>query len=156
MTKSFKSVKGMIKGLSEDAEFKKSAINEIENKSIAKFLFSLRCKHNLTQKQLADKIGCTQSRISKIESSYDSEITIKNLMDYGEALNLQLGIEYRNKNIKIADLIKYHAFKIKEYLEKLVDLVGDDEALAKGVFNMHLETLYNMTNLIFFLKFALA
>jgi transcriptional regulator with XRE-family HTH domain len=148
MIKGFKNVKEMIKGLSEDDKFKENALNEIENKTIAKFLFTLRCKHNLTQKQLADKIGCTQSRISKIEGAYNNEITIKDLSDYGEALNLQLEIGYRNKDMKIVDLIKYHAFKIKGYLEKLVDITGEDETLAKGVLGFHFETLWNVAGFI--------
>lgn len=148
MIKDFKNIKEMIKGLSEDDKFKESALNEIENKTIAKFLFTLRCKNNLTQKQLADKIGCTQSRISKIESAYDSEITVKDLSDYGDALNLQLEIGYRNKDLKIIDLVKYHAFEIKGYLEKLVDIVGGDEALAKGVLEFHLEALWNLAGII--------
>lgn len=148
MTKEFKNIKEMIKGLSEDDKFKEEALNEIENKTIAKFLFTLRCKHNLTQKQLADKIGCTQSRVSKIESAYNNEITVKDLSDYGEALNLQLEIGYSNKDVKIVDEVKYHYFKIKEYLEKLVDLVGDDKALAQGVLGFNFEVLQNLASLI--------
>lgn len=150
MIKDFRNVREMVKGLSEDDKFKESALNEIENKSIAKFLFILRNKHNLTQKQLADKIGCTQSRISKIESAYNNEITVKDLSDYGEALNLQLEIGYRNKDLKIVDSIKYHAFKIKGYLEKLVDLVEGDEILAKKILEFHLEAYANLT--VFTLK----
>ncbi len=148
MIKDFRNVREMVKGLSEDDKFKESALNEIENKSIAKFLFILRNKHNLTQKQLADKIGCTQSRVSKIENAYNNEITVKDLSDYGEALNLQLEIGYQNKDLKIIDSIKYHAFKIKGYLERLVDLVGGDEALAKGVLEFHLEALRNLAVII--------
>jgi len=150
MIKDFRNVKEMIKGLSEDDKFKESALSEIENKTIAKFLFTLRCKHNLTQKQLADKIGCTQSRISKIEGAYNNEITIKDLSDYGEALNLQLEIGYRNKGLKIVDSIKYHAFKIKGYLERLVDLVEGDEAASKELIKFHLEAYANLA--IFTLK----
>lgn len=100
MPRKFKTVKNMIKNLSDDKDFKKNALDEIEKKSLSKFLFTLRCAHNLTQKQLAEKIGCTQSRISKIESSYDENITIKDLSDYGYVLNLQLEIGYRNNKIK--------------------------------------------------------
>lgn len=147
MTKSFNNVKDMIRGLSEDEKFKEEAIYEIENKTIAKFLFIQRCEHKLTQKQLADKTGCSQSRISKIESSYDNEITIKDLLDYGNAFNLQLGIEYRKKDIKIVDLVKYHAFKIKDYLERLVSLAEGDKALSKGVLNFVIESYINLTNM---------
>jgi len=147
MIKSFNNVKDMIEGLSEDDKFKKSALSEIENKTLAKFLFIQRCEHKLTQKQLADKIGCTQSRISKIESSYDSEITIKDLLDYGNAFNLQLGIEYRKKDIKTVDLVKYHAVKIKDHLEGLVRSAEGDEALSKGVLNFVIESYINLTNM---------
>lgn len=146
MAKHFKNVEEMVKGLSVDKEFKKDALKELENKAIAKFLFTLRCEHNLTQKQLAEKLGCTQSKISKIESSRDNEIAIKDLLDYGKALNLQLGVGYRNTNIKIVDLIKYHAFKIKDYLEQLVELVKDDEDMAKEIMKFHLEAFANLRN----------
>lgn len=114
MAKSYKNVEEMVKDLSGDSKFRDSVLHEIKSKTISKFLFALRCENNLTQKQLADEINCTQSRVSKIENAYDSNITGKDLLDYGKALNLQLQIGYRrNKKIRIVDLIKYHAFKIK-------------------------------------------
>ncbi|MHC4104440.1 MAG: helix-turn-helix domain-containing protein [Planctomycetota bacterium] len=146
MAKHFKNVKEVVKGLATDKKFKKNALEELKNKNIAKFLFTLRCEHNLTQKQLAERVGCTQSKISKIESSFDNELAVKDLIAYGEVLNLQLEVGYRNISTKIVDLIKYHAFKIKHYLEQLDELVQDDEDMAKEILRFHLEAFANLSN----------
>ena len=148
MTKHFKNVNEMIKDLSSEKKFIEEASKELKNKNISKFLFTLRCKNNLTQKELANKTKCTQSRISKIESSFNNQLTIKDLLDYSDALNLQLEIGYRDKNAKIVDLIKYHALKIKSYLEKLVDLVKEDETMAKDIMSFHLEAYSNLSHFI--------
>lgn len=134
MAKTYKNVEEMVKDLSEDSKFKDSVLNEIKNKAISKFLFTLRCEHNLTQKHLADKIGCTQSKISKIESSYDKDITINDLLEYGKALGLQLGIGFnRRKKVKIVDLVEYHVSKIQEHIDNLTNLAGTDTSMIKGV-----------------------
>lgn len=147
MAERVKNVSELIRSSSLSSQFQKKFAKEIQNKNISKFLFSFRCKYNLTQKQLAGKIRCSQSRISKIESSYNYEVTIKDLLDYAKALNMQLEVGYRNPSAKIVDLIKYHAFKIKYYLEKLTELVKKDETLNKGIKQFHGETIYNLVKI---------
>lgn len=148
MGKQFKNVPELIKNLSSDNNFIDSVLHEIKNKSISKFLFFLRCEHKLTQGDLAKKIGCSQSRISKIESSYDKEVTVQDLLDYGNALGLELELGYRPRNVRIIDMIKFHAFKIKDYLQRLVDMAKDDEQFQLGVLNTHVEALYNLTRMV--------
>ncbi len=148
MGKRYNSVTEMIKDTSSSEEFSDKVLSEIGERSISKFLFASRCKHNLTQKDLAEKIGCTQGRISKIESSYNGEISVKDLLDYGKALNLQLEIGYRTPSTKIVDLIKYHAFKIKNYLNQLTTLAKDDRDLNRAIDMFHKEVLLNMSKII--------
>lgn len=138
----------MIKDMSSDAAFANAVTKEIENKRIGKFLFSQRCKHDLTQKQMAEKIGCSQGRISKIESSYDRDISIGDLLDYAKALDLQLEMGYRHHSARIVDLIKYHAFKIKDYLNQLATLAQNDENMEEGVAKFHLEAKHNIDKFI--------
>ncbi len=140
----YKNVLEMVKGISKDDTFKELATKEIKGKTLAKFLFYLRCDHNLSQKQLAEKIGCTQSRISKIESAFDKNLTIQDLLDYAKALNLHLEIGYRHPSVKIVDLIKYHAFKIKAYLNQLSGLAREDEVLKESVGKFCVEVLFNI------------
>jgi transcriptional regulator with XRE-family HTH domain len=150
MGKQYNSVRAMIKEMDTDAGFKEKAELEIENRQISKFLVVLRCTHGLTQKQLAGKAGCTQSRVSKIEASYDTEISVKDMIDYGKALNLKLEIGYRKPTVKIVDLIKYHAGKISFYLNQLVEIARDkdDESINEGVFNFFKEAIVNINALI--------
>jgi len=150
MGKKFKNVSDMIRSLSEREEFKNDSLKLIRRRRLSKFLFFLRCERNLTQKELADRLRCSQSRISKIESSDDESLTVKDFLDYAKVLDLQLEIGYRKKSVKIVDLIKYHAFKIDGYLKQLTGLAKakDDETLIKGVSNFFKEALMNISYLI--------
>ena len=148
MGKTYKTVSDLIKNISEDENFKKEAINKIEKNKLAKFLFFLRCEHRLTQKELADKLGCSQARISKIESSDDDELSMKDFLDYGKVLGLQLEVGFRDKNVKFADMVKFHAFRIQYYLQKLAGLAKEDEQIKKGVADFHLEALLNVNKII--------
>ncbi len=148
MGEKYKSVLEMVKGISGDSSYKELVANQIKGRSLAKFLFYLRCDQDLSQNQLAKKIGCSQSRISKIEHSHDRDLTIQDLLDYGKALNIQLEIGYRHSSVKITDLIKYHAFKIKTYLDRLSNLAKDDEVLVKALKMFHIEALFNIGKII--------
>ena len=148
MGKQYKTVSDMVKSISEDEKFKQETLQNISIKGLGKFLFYLRCSHKLTQKELAGKISCSQARISKIESSKDEELSIKDFQDYGKALGLQLEIGYRNKNMKYVDMVKYHAFQIQHYLELLAELAKEDEQLEEGVVDFHFEALINTNKII--------
>ncbi|MGR3220940.1 MAG: helix-turn-helix domain-containing protein [Candidatus Anammoxibacter sp.] len=148
MAKTYESVEGLVKDLSDDKEFAKGVLQEINDKSLSKLLFSLRCSQGLTQKQLADKMKCTQSRISKIEHSYNKDLTVKDLLEYADALNFQLNIGYREKNLRLTDLIKHHAFKLKQHLDTLAGLGGKDKQLLSAILGFFKEVHYNINNYI--------
>jgi len=148
MGKKFKDVSEMVSELSKDKKFKKETVETIKKRGLAKFLFFLRCDQKLTQKELAKKIGCSQGRVSKVESSQDEDLGVKDLLDYGNALSLQLQFGYRDKSPKRTDLIKYHAIKIKQYFDELVKLAEKDEEMIKGLAKFHIEGIFNITGMI--------
>ncbi len=148
MSARYSSVPEMLKGTGSSKRTIKAVEKFIKERSLAKHLIVLRCQHNMTQKELADKIGCTQSRVSKIESSMNREIVVADLLDYAKALNLRLEIGYRQPSVKIVDLIKYHAFKIKGYLSELTKLAKDDAAIKDGVRDFHKEARHNLNRFV--------
>jgi transcriptional regulator with XRE-family HTH domain len=148
MVKQFKNVNELIKGISEDENFKKDAIKQISENGLGKFLFFLRCEHRMTQKELAEKMGCTQGRVSKIESAKDDSLSIKDFIDYGNALGLELEIGFRSKEMKWVDMVKYHAFQMQRYLNNIVQVAKEDKALEEGALNFCFETLKNVPVLI--------
>lgn len=150
MGKKFRSVREMIEETATDQDFKEKILKELDNIRLSKFLIVLRCKNNLTQKQIAEKIGCTQSRVSKIESSYDADLSVADLIDYAKALNLKLEVGYRKPSAKIVDLIKYHANKISEYLNQLVEIAEnkEDEVIEEGVVKFLKEAYLNLNLMV--------
>ena len=155
MMETYKSVSELIKNLPGDESFKGLLEKEIQSKRLAKLLFYLRCKKNLSQKELAHKIGCTQSRISKIESSLNAELSVSDLEDYAKALDLRIELSFTHPTTRLVDRIKYYAFRIKECLEGLSSLSENDEMIEEGVKKFHKEVFFNMNNIIVknFLKF---
>jgi transcriptional regulator with XRE-family HTH domain len=148
MDKKYKNVAEMIRNTVSDTAAKELALKEISEKKISKLLFTLRCQQKLTQKDVAEKLKCTQGRISKIENSYDCDLSVKDLLDYALALNLRLEIGYRHPFVKLTDLIKYHAFKIQAYLAQLNSLAKEDTAMKDAVAKFHIETIVNVARLV--------
>lgn len=138
----------MILRLSGDEAFKQMALKTIREKQVAKLLFILRCKEGLSQKEMAEKVGCSQSRISKIETSRDEDLSVKDLLDYGKALKLRLEIGYSRPSFKLVDQIKFHAFKMKEGLERLCELAKDDPEMTEGIRKFFGEAFVNVLGLI--------
>jgi len=121
---------------------------ELKKRQLANFLVFLRCDHKLTQKELANRMKCTQSKISKLEMAYDDQISIKDLLEYGRALNLQLELGYRNKNVKITELINYHVYRIREYLSRLIFMGKGDNVMMKGVLKVVESTLGKFIDIV--------
>lgn len=148
MMETYKSVLELIKNLPGEDSFKELVEKEIQGKRLAKLLFYLRCKGNFSQKELAHKIGCSQSRISKIEGAPNEEITVKDLEDYAKALGLQVELGFSNSSTRLVGRIKYHAFRIKECLERLSVISKRDEKIEEGVKKFYKEVFVNMNTII--------
>lgn len=146
--KTFKSVTEMTHQLSEKAFVKKDISKTLYKKKVSKSLFLLRCKANLTQKEFAEKLQCSQSRISKIESSLDENLTLKDLADYAHVLGMKLELGYKDSSIKLVDEVKFYAFKIMSCLEEMAHLAKDDESMIEGVKKFYMEAFLNLNKLL--------
>lgn len=146
--KKFSNVADLVKGLSKDNGFRDEVLKEFNDTSLSKCLMALRCKSKLTQEKMAAKVGCTQSKISKIEHSLNENITVEDMTLYAKACKLQLEIGFRDSSTKLADLIKYHAMKTKEYLDILTASCEGDTVIAEGVLDFHFEAFMVMNQMI--------
>ena len=147
MGKQYSSVAEYIKDTTKNKKVSNRLLRKFTGNSVSKLLVLIRCNNRLSQNQLAKKIGCSQSRISKIENAENRELSINDLFLYAKGLNLKLEIGFRQSNVKIVDLIKYHAVKINSYLSTLRKLAQDDESLKEAIEAFHIEAFFNLSKM---------
>ena len=148
MTKKFKNVSDLIKSMDFPEERKKEQVDFINARHLSRLLTVMRTKKGMNQKQAAEKCGCTQSWISKIEYKEDRKITIGELLDYSDALGLEMSVVFLPKKMKIVDRVKLHAFEIEKLLQRLIKLSKGDKQMEKAATAFHSECLVNMLNII--------
>ena len=108
----YKSIADLIKGEGVSHEVGKQVTALANETGIVRQLVQLRVRAGLTQAELAERIGCTQSRVSKMESSPDSDLTLGNLCDYMKATESSINIVC-GKPVGNVEAVKMHAFSIK-------------------------------------------
>ncbi len=110
-------------------------------------LVSLRASAGMTQTDLAKKIGCTQSRISKIEASKDEDITLGVIRDYVQATGARINL-FCGKPVTHVEAVKNHALSIRRHLEALANLARKHDELEPHIENFFGEAFFNILNIL--------
>ena len=76
---------------------------------------------------------CSQSRVSKLESSVDRDLRFGDIVDYAKANGLSVTILLTETPSSLVAQIKYYALHIKRLLDRLAGLVKGDADMAKGL-----------------------
>lgn len=148
MNKKYKSVSDLIKSMDLPKERQQEQIDYINARRLSRLLTVMRSQQGMNQQQAAEKCGCTQSRISKLEYKEDRKITIGELLDYSDALGLDLSVMFLPKKMKIVDRVKLHAFRIEQLLQRLVKLSKGDKKMEKAAASFHGECLVNLLSIV--------
>ncbi len=138
----------MVRETSDDQELTAALEEKIRRRKIVKKLMAIRASKGLSQADIADQVGCSQSRISKFEASDDEDLRLGDLRHYLGALQLDLQVLIAPQKWTATDQIKFHAFQIRDCLGRLVDLAKHDKQIQKGVQQFHVEALYNLVKVI--------
>ena len=109
---------------------------------------AFRAVRGLSQGDIAKSMGCTQSRVSKLERGMDADIRLEDLGKYANAVNMELRLVFAERRDTIVDEVKFHAFRIKALLERLAKLARKDERIARGVGSFFGEAFFNLLNII--------
>ena len=146
MGKQHKSVPEMVNHLSDDEDFSEAFEQTVSEKALAKTLFAMRCAEGFTQSEMASRLDCSQSRVSKLENANTDGIRVSDLIAYAQALNLNMSIGF-HKGMTAAECVKFHAIQIKKHLDHLAELAHRDDAIFEGVKNFYEEYLLNILRL---------
>ena len=109
---------------------------------------ALRATRGMSQTEVAGRMKCSQSRISKLENGVDDDLRIGDMRDYLHALDHDMSIFVCPMQWKSFQQIKFHAFEIRRCLGQLVDLIGDDPDILQGVSKAHVEVVVNLVKLV--------
>lgn len=89
--KQYDSVKEMIKDLG-DPDFAEAVIEEIERRQTIKKLIAHRVKNDMSQQDIAEKLGWSLRMVENFEHTGDDDVLVGDLKGYAEAVGLVLEI----------------------------------------------------------------
>lgn len=146
--KRYSSVSEMLRDLSDDEQFNQEFDERIAQRGLIKHLIALRSAKDVSQADVAEALGVTQSRVSKIESGVDDDLRFGELKAYARGFNMDIELILADHDRTVADEVKYHAFHIKRLLDRLSKCAERDEGIAQGVTNFFSEAFINIVRLI--------
>ena len=94
MNTKFQSVTQMVRDTSASKDLADEFEKQIAAKTLVRKLFVLRQIKGLSQLEVAEKLGWSQSRVFKFESSDDADLRLGDVIAYLTAIDLELGIEF--------------------------------------------------------------
>ena len=132
--------------LAGDEKVKQQVDEEICCSQLVNTLLQLRIEKGISQKELAKRIGCDPSKISRLEAGNDLQLRMGDVMQYLSALNVKMNMVVEDTSLPVAEQIKQHVFLIHEKLEQLVKLgkqVDGDEVIINKIHVFCSEVLFN-------------
>ncbi len=142
----YKSVTALAKGIGLSEATVKKLESTINDQKLSTILCALRCQQNLTQEQLAEKIGWSQAKVSQLEHARNGQLKLADLVAYTSALDA--GVEITVGKETIAKRIQRHAFLMKRDLDYLVELAQGDREISEGVRHFLDQLLFAVGQLI--------
>ena len=146
MDKKITSVSELLKDMGIDDVARKNVDKEIENHILGKNLMILRMKNNLSQAEMAKKMGVSQPCISRLEYASNDQIKLGDLNKYVAALGYETTLVI-SKPQNIAQKIKNTYNQLSALLTELQKYAVDDKSILQGIAKFELEATHNMLNL---------
>jgi len=132
--------------LAGDEKIKQQVDEEICCSQLVNTLLQLRIEKGISQKELAKRIGCDPSKISRLEAGNDLQLKMGDVRLYLSALDVTMNLVFEDTSLPVAEQIKQHVFLIHEKLEQLVKLemqVDGDEIIINKIHVFCSEVLFN-------------
>lgn len=138
------SVKELLEKSDLDSAVAEAVDERMRSRQIVKRLIAMRVSCNRSQAEIANRMNCTQSKISKLENGTDDELRLSELRDYLSALDRDMSLFICGNDWQSIQQIKFCATMISRCLRDLVERAGEDATIKEGVSKAHIETLVNL------------
>ena len=118
--------------LAGDEKVKQQVDEEICCSQLVNTLLQLRIEKGISQKELAKRIGCDPSKISRLEAGNDLQLRMGDVMQYLSALNVKMNMVVEDTSLPVAKKVdgdeviinKIHVF-CSEVLFNFLSRFGD-------------------------------
>ena len=114
MGEQYTSVGQMVNDLADES-FAKAFAERSAKTGLSRTLFVLRNKAGLTEREVGDRLGWSQSAVSKFERQEIDNIKFGDLERYMNALDMQMSISFFEKGNTVVDQVKCHVFETKHF-----------------------------------------
>ena len=148
MAKRYGSVADVLQSMDLSDAQKKRQIDYIKSRQLSRMLSVMRSQREMSQTQAAEKLGWSQGRISKLEAKEDRAVSVGDLLDYANVLDLEMSIVFLPRKMKIVDRIKLHALEMYNLLQRLVKLSNGDHKMEEAVHHFHDECVCNLIGMV--------
>lgn len=119
---------------------------EIRYNTVVSRLLAMRVQRGLSQEEVAERMECSASKVSRIESGNDFDLKWVDLVGYLEALNMKMIFSFEDPTLPASERIKHNVFRIHSGLEQLLSQArakDGDENIAKKITQFYGEVLFN-------------
>jgi transcriptional regulator with XRE-family HTH domain len=145
--KRYGSVKDLLQGENVSPNVQ-SKVEELRKETaLTEILAKLRMEAGLTQQQVAERFGMSQSAISKLESGRDEELTLGEIRKYAELTGQRIGVVL-GKPLNHVEAVKVDAMDIKRHLTALAELAHRDEEMEKAIQGFFGEAFFNILDIL--------
>jgi len=131
-----------------DPEVRDEVEKELEARRLIRRLITMRAAAGLSQSQIAERMGCSQGTISKLEHSKDDDLTLGDIKAYAEAVSGAFKWAVTPNDLTPVDQVKEHALAIDGHMRSMAKLAHVDDNIAKSVVKFFGEVLFGMYRLI--------
>lgn len=133
LSKSYKDTFEMLADKYPDhPEYAENAFLEYERQKVSNELFIIRNRAGLTQAEVAERIGVSQSTIAKWEDRGD-QLRFNDFLRYVHSLGFGVRMQLVREPINRASTIKYHLESVAALMEELEDVAADDPDISQGI-----------------------
>jgi transcriptional regulator with XRE-family HTH domain len=120
----------------------------ISERKLVKDLTILRSCRNMSQEEIANKLGHSQSWVSKLENGTDDDLRIGDLRAYLSALGLEFRPGVTKQGATITDEIKLLAFAIRQKLITLAGMAKEGDGIVKYIANFFGDAFHNINRFL--------
>lgn len=145
--KRFKSVDELMPDNDFPAEVVRESQENERQRRVTLQLARMRTRAGVTQEQIAERLGLTQSAVSKLENGIDDEVTLRHLRAYAEATGQRADLSV-GKPPNHVQAIKFHALQVRRHMMELAKLAHRDAELERGIHAFYEEALVNILDIL--------